>query len=189
MNSGRSTSWIHLHLHAWNFATDIFICKMFSRDSHSMAPCPTDTDSALIWFSFWLKIIILHSFLDEIYPDKYYPAFERPIYREPRDMVPCVPQKGFDFQRLKNATDQSPTSEGPTDFQVWIPPSLWHLDCIRFNFSPRLWSVSQARMLGTSQLCRVRQDENFTFDWNKVILSPFIILSLNYMLAPHVQMT
>ena len=152
---------------------------MFSRDSHSMAPCPTDTDSALIWFSFWLKIIILHSFLDEIYPDKYYPAFERPIYRI-HVTWSLVFLKGFDFQRLKNATDQSPTSEGPTDFQVWIPPSLWHLDCIRFNFSPRLWSVSQARMLGTSQLCRVRQDENFTFDWNKVILSPckYLIIKL-----------
>ena len=38
--------------------------------------------------------------------------------------------------------------------------------------SPRVWSISQARRLGTSPPCWVRQDENFTFNWDKVNLAP-----------------
>jgi len=35
-------------------------------------------------------------------------------------------------------------------------------------YSQNVWNLSQARRLGTSPPSLVRQDENFTFDWNKV---------------------
>ena len=38
----------------------------------------------------------------------------------------------------------------------------------KFNISQNVWNLSQARSLGTSPPSFVRQDENFTFDWNKV---------------------
>jgi len=49
-----------------------------------------------------------------------------------------------------------------------MPQIKVQLQGLRQVFSPRVWSISQARRLGTSPPCWVRQDENFTFDWNKV---------------------
>ena len=42
------------------------------------------------------------------------------------------------------------------------------LELNKFNISQNVWNLSQARRLGTSPPSLVRQDENFTFDWNKV---------------------